>query len=602
MTMRSCTVWPWGRSSCGWTLVALLLGAGLVAPVWAGPERLRALVPSGAGLYLEGQDLARRQADLQDSPLAKRLWAFPALAAWHQQNGPALEVLGRELGRRLGLSWEDLTRKVFGGSAALAVWPPEKLGEDGPLLLLVEAPDAETLRKAVTGWQAALQKSGELISAETRNYAGATYTIRKVRRGDHEVTEFLAVSDDLGLLSNREAILKQALLLRTSSLAGAATDPRWKAAFARTDPAAGFRALVDPRPWDRAVALFLAAAAQREPRSEPLFQSFAELWKGLDYAVFSLKIEDGLSFQGFLKVERRPLSPEVQAVAEGLSGPTGLLRMIPEQSLAAVAGRAEVGPLGAQLLAFLREAHADDIDKLHALAGALLSGLNLSQDVLPGLGPDFGGYVVPVDNEESLLPLEWVGAIQVRQPPGLPLSLAETLDEGLRTMLRFAALAHASEHPETRATVRTALQNGLRIVWVDGLAPLPRGWTIAYTISEGYLLAGNSPGAITRAARLATDASLAGNPRFQELLAGGQPSRLVYLNLAGCRSLLTARKSLLIAGLATIKQAPPEQIERGLEKLETLFQLADQVLWAEQFDEDGLSLRLRIVVPRSESR
>src|SRR6185436_13222402 len=98
---------------------------------------------------------------------------------------------------------------------ALAVWPAEGLeSKQSPALLLVEAADAELLRKVIDKLCEAQRQSGQVLDSHEATYHGASYRVRLIRKAEGQSLVCLATLDKIAVMTSSERILQQVVDLR----------------------------------------------------------------------------------------------------------------------------------------------------------------------------------------------------------------------------------------------------------------------------------------------------------------------------------------------------------------------------------------------------
>lgn len=574
----------------------------LTSTVLAGAQTVRSLVPDDAGLYVEAVDVADNYDRFMESETWARLKAFPPLKNWYQKNSLGLTFISTEIGRQIGVPTKDLFRKVFGGSVAVAVWPPDEVGsENFPGLLVVEAPDAEVLAKVIDGVNEANRKSGELLNLDEATYGGVTYFVRRVRRDGNESTEYLAAVGNLGLLSNREAVLRTALDLRakgTKPAGSLAQSPAFQEAVGRGPQEAVLRWFLNPRPWDPFVRQGVQEGIENDPGAAPILRGIGDYWQAMRFWSAFVTLKNGISIDAVIRHDAERMAPGTQAFVASFGGEARFAEMVPQGALAVVSGRMDIGKLGQEFLAILEQQEPEEWSKLRSVSAALLSGLDPVRDVLSRLGPDYGFCIMPAGTD-SALPVHWMSGLQIRS--GDTTSDEPTtkfaVDEALRTLLRFGAVAHNAENDDHTAVVKTKVENGHRFTWVDGLKNMPPGWTLAYTVSQGYLLAGSSREVLLETLQRPSSESIAAEGREHLVDADGKlPSQVFYVNLRAARELMETHKQQLIDTVSEMKDVEPDVAEKGLRQLHTLLRLCDQVLAVKHISDSGVQVRIRTVV------
>jgi len=594
------------RSTFSLALAAFALALGLVSPCLAGHDTLRAMTPAGAGLYLEVDDLAEQWTRFRASELSERWQAFPPMARWQQTNIPALKLIAGQITGQLNLTNADLP-KIFGGSALVAVWPERKgEGWEGTGLLLVESPDAELLKKLIAGFHDVSRRNGELKSLDEVPHAGVSYQIRRIRRGGADSSEFVAVVGNIGILTNREPLMRQVLDLRAagSDPAGSLATAALLRSQAKTAPTskALARLLIDPKVWGPMVEAGLRDAAAKDPDSAPAIKALGELYPSLQSWSVTAEVEaDGLTFSSYLQLDRARVPAAWAAGISAFSGASRFLRLVPADAVIAVAGRMELAQVARLLIALVEPKDKAELIQFRAVAAAVLGGLDIWDDVLPAMGPDYGLYVGR-DRQvtEGGLPLEAVFAIAIQETPAKgddKPALATGLDGALKTLMSFAAVAHNVEKPGRVATVKSQVRDGISLTWMEGISGLTSGVSPSFSLSKGYLLLGTSREALLRAGTLSASDSLAEQSHWESHLPPSvrQPGQVLYVNLVSARKLVSEERPVLVAAIARVKSIEPAKVEKSLTQLDAILKLADHVVAVKQIDADGIAMALRVI-------
>ncbi|HEY1065101.1 MAG TPA: hypothetical protein VGE52_03295 [Pirellulales bacterium] len=597
-------------------LLAALLWTGLATIALAQAVNLAALTPAGAGGYLELREPARHAKAFLEGGLGRRVRAFAPVARWREQQMPGVLFVAREVSRRLGVPLEELRDDVFGGSAALAIWPrQESTAEDQPpvhFLILLSARSADALEKTLAGLDRAQKASSELRSVEEREHAGLKYRVRNVRRNGRDVIEYLAVKGPIAAYSDDETLMQRCLALGAkTSDASLAADAEMGTRLKQASADAAAVAVFDPRPWRPLVALALAEAQERDDEhAVGEWKQAAAFLESVEGAVASLAVNDGAAVDVRVDLVAERLPAEAATVLSAFSGPVDW-RWAPRNALVVLAGRADVAALTRLVLASADEATREDWKKIKSVAFGVLGGLDLVEDVLAKLGPSGVIYVAPREGSpEGALPLDVAAAIEWRG--GSPAEATEAnetrpaasvaISEAFRSLLHVCAAVQNGKSPDDPAVVRSVAVNGVQITSLEDWRELPRGLAIAYTAQPTLFVVSTSVNAAAEAARRSPSDSIAEElaPLLSSSLDSQPVSHVTFLNLAAARAFLTERRAALTTWIAQEKNAPEERVERSLTQLAAVLELADSAALVQRVSTECVSLTLRIVVEPSD--
>jgi hypothetical protein len=577
---------------------------------------LAALIPSDTGLVVQVDDVGSRVREFTGGELFARLESFPPLAGWRQTVAESLPRLAEQIERQLGVSADELRQDMFGGPAALAIWPANEAPADGSrddarpgppdrqpnqgqrVLLLVEADDADLLRRAIRHWLAAHQRSNVVEAAKESRHAGSDYHQLSVRRGSTMVRLFLAQVGRVGVLASSDELMRSVLSLHAAAPgAGAsiADEPLWQEGMGRLSPDARTRLYVNPRSWDAAVAAQWRALPLDPAAAGPDDRPLRALWRAARYWTASFDGGPRPLVESYMGLDAEALPGGLRDTLTGFSGATHFADHLPADSLLAVAGHADLARLAAAAAPADEEPGnrpAFDGDAATTLMAASLLGQSLG-----GLGPDMGfcllsaepGDAVGTAADTDLFPFAWAACATVggaRRASGQPLS-REDRDAGLEAGLRLAF---------DRAADRsvTVTQGG-----AGRLFAAPRGGGEALFVGfdgPGDLLwAGSSRAAFERASQPTTGLTLAASDRYRQLLSPGipEPNAIVFADCAGLRKQIQAREAVMVDFLATSRRIDRDRAQRGVRQFLSLAGLLDRLVVSARIDAHEVAWSIR---------
>jgi hypothetical protein len=527
--------WAYRR---GLSILALL---ALALPLSAAPrDELIRLVPDDVGFCLVLQDLRVHIATLRDSPLLEQVRKSAAGKAFLESDEfRKLVTAEEELKKHLGVSGEQLRDDIFGDAIVLAYRPsPDGKPEGEQGIFLLHARNAKLLADLIERVNNAQKQSGELKELEARKHQGVTYYLRVEDKGTH----YYYLNGATLALTSQEPLLKQVIELE-------GRERKLESTLGQRMRQLGVHQAmltwwINPRAFDAELQRKVAQAKPAEMHGLKRVQTY---WKALDgiACTFTPRKSD---FELGLAVLAREadLPTPARKFLSGDNRPSELWTRFPRDAMLTVAGRVDVPALTEFIGDFLPAEEQRRLkDTVKRLRGAL-SNLDVEQDVLANLGPDWGFCLVaPTAKEKSPLPT-LLTALRIRpgdkqQPVGKALSDVLTLLAGL------AAIAY----PEP-LTIKSVQQDKVEVKYLDSEKGAAAGVQPAYALKDGYLLLASSPAAI---------------PRFGP--AGEVPATddcpLLRLSFRPLRAYLTERKDVLAAGMAEKHQMKTEDAGRRLQ-------------------------------------
>lgn len=559
-----------------------------------GERRLSDWVGDDLGLCLELNDLPRHWASFAEGPLAKRLWAFPPLAAWREQNREVLSAVRGEIERRTGVPPKVLLRQLLGRVVLFAIWPPADLPAGKPnVLLLAEAVDRDLIERTLKTLVSARKKAGKWRGETSLQVAGEKFIIDAVTPDDEQAEFYVTSADRVAMIATSEAILRDVLERRAnsakaSSLAGS---PAYRAAGEHVASDAAARLFINPRAWDAA----LRADLQRKPPGSAEARSqkaVVAAWAATDYVGGAVHLDRNLNAELAWRWRADKLPPAVREVAGSFSGTSSMTDDLPGDALVAFAAHADLGRLVRLIIAKEWKNTRGDSKKRgeSVLAWALAAGV----------GPDIAGYLKapPVDVETSgeRLPLEAAIALQTRplEPgTGRP-ALVHQVEPLMHAWLTAAVAARnhpGSDKPASIKTEKFEDRQGPATI-VSGIVPGHRRQELVYRVdADDRLWFATSTGLLKPAVgsrSVLTEA--VGESQYRR---GDGLSGVAYVNLSAWRE-LAARGRDAVDFLWRDKRLDEGASERKYRELQALAQLGDRILLTSQIDSSSVHLLLAL--------
>lgn len=556
-------------------IVALSVAGVLVAalPVAAAPrDELLRLVPADVGFCLVIQDLRTHADHLAQSPFAEQFRKSPIGTAI--AGSPELGKIGvaeKEIQKHFGVTADQLRDEIYGDALVFAYRPapdgrPE--GEEGVFLL--RARDKDLLARLVTRLNEIQKKGGELKELEERKHEGVTYQARVSAGGTH----YYYLHGAVLAYTSQESMLKRVIDLDRRETREVPTILR---DMTRLDVHDSMLTVwVNPRAFD---AELKRKVAQAKPSEVHGLKRMQQYWQALDGAALTFTprksaFELSLAFLG-----RESEMPEpAKKFFSGDNRPSELWAQIPANALFAVAGRVDVPALAEFIGDFLPP---DDRKKMREAIDRFIvapsGGLDLTKDILPNLGPDWGICVLPPGPKEKAATPLMVAALRVR--PGE--NKEKPVDRALFELLdRLAALA-VFFNPDPVALKTTTL-NKTEVKYLQGDKGAALNILPAYALKDGYLLVGSNPTVLSK---------FSGGKSVE---SSNDDCLLVRVSFRALRGYMKARLDAIAAALAEKNQISPEDARRKLEGIGQVLQLFDRLELSRRTGPNRVALTLRL--------
>lgn len=598
--------WPFDAALARMALVCVVLAVAILAPALAGAAEtdspgLARLLPESVGLWVELENLDRDLDAFERGELARRLEAYPAFAQWAAANDAELDRMTAQLQATLGVSVDELLKKVFGKRAGMAIWPKPQGAMHPPAVLLVEAADSAALQHSLERLVATQRESGRADAPVAFRAANVEFDVYRLRSGDNDL--FVCVAGDVGVVANDEPALQDILRRKASGSADGslAELPAFRKALASGLTHATLRAVLNSRAWDdqvRAEVLGHADAANG-------FAAGWQAWQAIEFAVGSIELGDTLRAEAVVGWDQEKLPAEVREFSLGGAGSARFLRHVPAHAFFAAAGRFDLARVAERLGMAQASAGKGQTKPLTSFPG-----WSAFENVLKNLGPEAGAFLAPSSPAtananrpawQRLVPIDWAAAIDVAATGDERTRHAagRRIDALLRSSIGLGVAVLNLEADRDVASVETVDVEGSTITSVRVEGPLGTDESIAYGIVDGRLWLCPSRDAVLRAARLVPADSLAESAGFRRLQSptGGEPGHVLYVHFAGLRTLL--KDAPQIGGLVVAGAAGRSDVQRNWQELESLLELADALLFTASIDKQGAKFSAALVAEKA---
>jgi len=526
-------------------LVLLLLTAVPAAAQPTTRDDLLRLVPGDFGLCLVVHDLRGHAERWQQSPWIKGLWHSPLGQAIAADPGFAqLQKLETELKSHLDLDWPRLRDEILGDTVVFAYQPATGAAMESGLLL-VKARNAALLSQIIDVINREQKKSGELKEQETRAHKGLKYYHRIERQRSH----FYALVGNLLVFGNREESLKAVLERLGTAPPTPMVEQLGKAGIDKVLAAVW----LNPRLLDEELKQKARAASTAQGQ---VLERLLGFWQALDAVVLTVAVDQIAEVA--LTVQGRPSDlPGWARRFLGEAGkPSGLWQRFPAKSILSVAGRTDAAALVDTLGEFATpEVRKALLTGLQNNLGNLL-GLDVADDVLPNLGPDWGFSVSAAATNQFPHALF---ALAVR--PGTK-DVDQALFKAGQILAGLAVVAHNSKSADP-IRLKTVVQDKVEVKYLEGDKVFPPGLRPALALKDGYLLLASSPEAIQGF-----------RPQQTQTFAGEVP--VVRLSIVELGKFLRQHRAWVIAAIADKNKLSASEVAQGLDSALAVMDLLDR--------------------------
>jgi hypothetical protein len=546
-------------------LLPLFAALALALPAAAAPplrdEALR-LAPHDFALVAVVQNFRDHAEAVAESPFAA--W-FPATALGKRVLGGANIAQATDAATpvfaALGTTPSEVLQDVVGDAVVFAFTPAadgDPAGERSVFLVRPRKPDV--LARVVEKLNASQIQSKELKAVVERKHAGAAYFERQ--RPDAP-PEFYAFCGGVFVFAGAEAEVKA--VLDRDRAAPADTPPVLSARMAKLgvkDAAAVV--LLNPRALDAELAAKVKAA---QPDERPFLTRFAAIWAAADAAAVYLNLDTSAELGVSVQFDPAKVPANARSWLVGVRTPSAVWAVVPDDAIAAVAGRVKAG----DVFDVLSGLNPPDKPSVRAVVEEAL-GPVVGKDKLPlvldALGPDWGAWVQPpAKGAKEAVPVA-VAAVKVRADGEKGAEAVRALAQSLEYGFQVARIAYNSKHADQIALGEE--KDGDAVIKVLSGDGLPPGLRPCFALKDGYLLLSTSPDAI-RAFRAPPDAPKPGDAllaRFSGSAArtylgahGGRVAKLLSAAGAGGEKELAGQLAVLSQALEPLERV--ELVARG---------------------------------------
>jgi hypothetical protein len=473
--------------------------------------------------------------------------------------GPEMRQLERvqaDLKKHLDLDWPTLRDDLLGDTLILAYTPgPKSQPDDERGLFLLHARKPERLRQLIDRLNEAQKSSGELKELTELQYRGNAY----YRRKQDGKTQFYFVKDSLLAFTGKEELLRAFFDRR----AGPANESRWVKRFKQAGVDQAILSMcVNPRALD-------AELAANSKKDDP----FPTYWRALDAIFVTLAIQDAAELRLSIQAHTELLPKWAGSTFTRTAPISPLWDLFPEQSIMTIAAQTDFAGLGDTLKMLMPETDRKKLTSdWKGSVGAIVQ-LDLFNDLLPNIGPDWGVCVLPSKDAKQLP--QAIVALAVK-PGSTKQPVDQRLVKAIEIFASIAVLEHNKNNPNAPIRLETVLQGKTDVKFLAGEKAFPLGIAPAFALKDGFLLVASAPEAIER---------------FK--LPGKKPSDrretpLVRISAPELARLLEQRREHILSSL------PQKDAKQHLENVIGLLRMFDQLTLSHRGESGQASWTLRL--------
>lgn len=429
----------------------LLLTAivGLAVQTIARCADLLDLVGNDVAACVRMQRAKEHSKQLEASELAARLASSSFFSAWRSgqdfQKLVEAEAAIRSLsGKPVRATLEEL----LGQDVVVAMF----LRPDGQqsVIALLNAESPEALQAALKLWNQL-----DPFEHSKRTHRDREYV--QLKKPSNGQSLFYTVLDATLALSEDEALIRRTLDLKVDGKSMALSDkPEIQAALKRESEQDLVSVHLNPRAWDE----MLASMRQNWP---PFSRA---IWTRTQWLSLRLIAGDGLKLTAALDYDNSDTpSWWQQLVSNDPAGDAAIGTVLPSASLLAASGRLRT----ASLREVVKVANGGkplptDAERARRIARGMLLGLDPFDEVLPQLGPNWSGAIVPRTAKDSAFPVDGVFVLELRPAAKSGKQPVDTaLDNALNATLNMIAALQNSKDPRDIAIVSQKSIDGTTI-------------------------------------------------------------------------------------------------------------------------------------------
>ncbi len=611
----SCDIRPLERGGCGlrWLLpVAILLAhlPGLVAAELPEPYHW---LDDQVGVVVELEQPAPTLRRFFQGPLGRRVAQLPPVRRWWSRQRGSVQATFELVARQLGFTPRELEQLALQRRMVLALWPPERPGADGKLLLLVDCGRKEHAERLGRGLRRLFHEEMSAWDHVTHGQYGYWLYQQSADESPPGETTIVGVLGPYLAVANDEGIYRQTLARFAARGEGSlALDASFRQARGQRLPRTLAWVFVKLPVWEQSIR---QEQQLRRPSGYGVpDEDVLQIWPALRYLALGLRADEHLVCYGQLAYRRDRLPPMLARRLQALEGAGPDFAHLPQEVIAAASFHLDLHRL--LQVAFqesdLRRAKAARRSGADAaiptpeqaeesVPAAVRAGLLAAASLLR---PSQTVALLAYHDEQGVLRLGWVAALGLKRrwsgnnTVGSPSQALEEVLPGLASLFGSLALGrkvvYRAEPPDSEAP------RLLQPAAPQGTPPLPEGEPLpVFAVARDSLWAASAAEALRRYWNSPEGASLNDHACWRELQpAVPKPHHRLFVSLAELRRLLQQRPEAVPELFEPEKKHNPAAIARAARGAAELLAVADCVAAAAQVTAREIRFALVVFVQK----
>ena len=319
--------------------------------------------------------------------------------------------------------------------------------------------------------------------------------------------------------------------------------------------------------------LLQRAAENTSGPAEFFAKLFREIWRDLDWAALSLRVNDHVELSLHAAVNPQELNPEESHWLALIGEATQFWNQVPADVVAAAATKLDA-PLASKQITRL----ASVVPELSTILDAideLSVGFNVARDLLPALGPEFGSIIRLGESgsPEIMLELELKGGEAVG---ATGLTLAQTLELiVLRPIFVLYSLEHNHEFQDT-SRIETSEIGEMRVHSLTHSTILPSWLTPSFAVTGDKIRFASSPSLLMKKDKEPLpawiDSAIAKQFRSK---VGGDEIPKAFINVSRLRDFLVRNQGAIAGKIAEKTAVSSSNASGNINDLTSLLELID---------------------------
>ena len=536
-------------------LLAVVGRPGIARSAPADP--LLRLVPPGTGICVVVQNSRDHAKTLTQSPFAAWFVASPLAGRLvPESDRERFRQFEDVIRTNLGVTAAQLRDDVFGDAVVFAYQPgPAGKPEAESGILLVRPRQPDLVSRLIVKLNELQVESGEVRTVRTIAYRGREYTARDKPNG----VEYYLLGDGVFAFTSQESAI-QAVIDRDATVPPLAdTSPPIAAGLRRVRADTPWLAVwVDPRAFDG--QLTAQAEATADPRERAFLVQFGKVWSACDGLAVTAHPSRELELTVAAIVHPERLPSELAGLATDPAGPSPLWSVVPADALFAIVGRVGPTPLLDAADSFVAPAGRDGLHEVVAQNLGPIVGRNRLDDLLAGVGPNWGLWVEAPSGDDGHVPA-WTLAVQLGSAdPNVPPAILQAVE----LLAQLGRIAYNQSHAD-QIDFRVQKHNAVTVRSLANDSQFPTGFRPAFGLVGEYLVFASVPDRV------------AAFPAVVEVRPAGPTVPVLRISARGVWTYLEGHREPITGALAMWSGQPENVVRSELRKVTEVLSAFDRV-------------------------